>query len=296
MELEGKQTDRSSAVDLIIRFTTSAPDLVLTISQPHATSALSLKQLIRSHLSDDVSTSRLRLIAAGKVLTDSRAISASLHIPPRPPQSSDIKGKGKAPLRDSPPPTPNPRVYIHCSVGDALSASELRDESTAAADADAALRSTATSDAPTARNESRPAISTTTAAPRGFDRLLDSGFSAAEVAALRAQFMAVLAHSHTPDSMPSGDDLRILEDRWLDNDAGGGAASGRGGAGQTDGLGGDDEGLDDMLWGNIMGFFWPVAAVCWLMREDGVWSNRRQIAVLSGMIINLTFGFLRLTT
>ena len=60
----------------------------------------------------------------------------------------------------------------------------------------------------------------------------------------------------------------------------------------------DDEeggagGLDDILWGNVMGFFWPVGAVVWGFREEGVWSKRRQIAVLTGVLVNLAFSVLR---
>ena len=58
-------------------------------------------------------------------------------------------------------------------------------------------------------------------------------------------------------------------------------------------MGAEDAGLEDMLWGNLIGFFWPIGAFCWLLREEGVWSRRRQIAVFSGVLVNLTFGFLR---
>jgi hypothetical protein len=91
--------------------------------------------------------------------------------------------------------------------------------------------------------------------------------------------------------MPTGAELLALEERWLDNgsDATGGSATGDGG-----GFGAEDAGgLEDMLYGNLIGFFWPIGAMCWLMREEGVWSRRRQIAVLSGFLVNLTFGFAR---
>ena len=111
--------------------------------------------------------------------------------------------------------------------------------------------------------------------------------------------------------------MRVLEERWLDNDssplsnngsnlgagegAGGGGGGGVLGALQTGGVGGggdflgDDEGggLDDILWGNVMGFFWPVGAVVWLMREEGVWSKRKQIAVLTGALVNFAIGIMR---
>ncbi|KAF4552072.1 Hypothetical protein D9617_11g009190 [Elsinoe fawcettii] len=298
--MDSSKGPTSRPVDLVIRFTTSIPDLVITVSVPQCTSALSVKRLIRAQLPEAVKGCRLRLISAGKVLADGRAVSQSVSIPPPPPRTSDGngssgKGKGKALAGVSPPPVPNARVYIHCSVGDPLSAVELADEANAAEQADLKLAANTEPAVPKAQglNDENQKKSIR-AAPRGFDRLLASGFNPDEVATLRTQFMAIQAHTHTPDTMPTGDELRALEDRWLDNDMGG-ATGGAAGAEGEGGFGAEDGGLEDMLWGNIMGFFWPIAAVCWLMREEGVWSRRRQIAVLSGMLVNITFGFLRLT-
>ena len=295
---------QDNAVDLVVRFTTSIPDMVLTMSSPLYTSTLSLKRQIRSRLPSEAASDRLRLISAGKVLADTAALGKAIAIPPPPPRqtkdhsSSDVssKGKGKAPLTPNLPTIlPHARVYIHCSIGDALSSEELASEASAAEAADAALAShTQSTMVPDPAGLER-VPSGTAPIPRGFDRLLNAGFSAAEVATLRTQFLAIQAHTHTPDTMPTGDELRALEERWLDGDAAGNAGGGASDGDGDGGFGAEDGGLDDMLWGNIMGFFWPVAAVCWLMREEGVWSRRRQIAVLSGMLVNLTFGLLRLT-
>lgn len=294
-------TTMDSPVDLVIRFTTSIPDLVLTVSSPRSTSALSLKQQIRAELPSSAASSRLRLISSGKVLPDGTAIAKAINIPPPPPRidtnapSPKDKGKGKALLRASPPPQPNARVYIHCVIGDALTPSELVSEAAEAKAADEALQMK--SQPPQAVHvETGPSAHATAMAPapRGFDRLLTAGFTAAEVATLRTQFLAIQAHTHTPDTMPTGDELRALEDRWLDSEAGANGATGVGGVTGAE-AGQEDTGIEDMLWGNLMGFFWPIACMCWLMREEGVWSRRRQIAVLSGMLVNLTFGFLRLT-
>ena len=109
--------------------------------------------------------------------------------------------------------------------------------------------------------------------------------------------------------MPTAAEMRVLEERWLDNDSGSGPGpSGTGGAGDgglgvgmgasgaddDDGtLGGSSGGLEDMLWGNLMGFFWAVGAVVWLIREEGVWSRRRQVGVVTGVLVNMAFCFLR---
>lgn len=86
----------------------------------------------------------------------------------------------------------------------------------------------------------------------------------------------------------------MLEDRWIDEST----SSGGGGDGGDGGVGDDGEGggLEDMLWGNVMGFFWPLGAVVWLLREEGVRSKRRQIAVFTGLLVNVAFSVLRVTS
>ena len=126
--------------------------------------------------------------------------------------------------------------------------------------------------------------------PQGFDRLLSAGLSPTEVASLRSQFLAVQAHTHTPDTMPTPVEMRLLEERWLDADN----SNMNGGAGAADAEDDFGGGLEDMLWGNVMGFFWAVGAIVWLVREEGVWSKRRQIGVVTGVLVNIAFCILRL--
>ncbi|THZ07316.1 hypothetical protein D6C93_01088 [Aureobasidium pullulans] len=282
-------------VDLVIRFTAAIPDAVIRVPSAKLTTPLALRQQIRAQLPASFASNRLRLISAGKVLPDATALSKCINIPP-PPRRSKIdsaaskdknknknKAKGKAPAE-----TTVPRVYIHCSIGDTLTPGDIASEADAAEAADKALLLDVQA-VPAPDQTQNPTTTSSTPAPRGFDRLLSAGFSPADVANLRAQFMAIQAHTHTPDTMPTGDDLRSLEERWLENDPANAAAGG--------GAGTDEEGgLEDMLWGNLMGFFWPIAAACWLMREEGVWTRRMQISVLSGLLVNLTFGFLRITS
>ncbi|TIA32932.1 hypothetical protein D6C78_07893 [Aureobasidium pullulans] len=282
-------------VDLVIRFTAAIPDAVIRVPSAKLTTSLALRQQIRAQLPASFASNRLRLISAGKVLPDATALSKCINIPPPPPRSkidsaaskdknkNKNKAKGKAPAE-----TTVPRVYIHCSIGDTLTPGDIASEADAAEAADKALLLDVQA-VPAPDQTQNPTTTSSTPAPRGFDRLLSAGFSPADVANLRAQFMAIQAHTHTPDTMPTGDDLRSLEERWLENDPANAAAGG--------GAGTDEEGgLEDMLWGNLMGFFWPIAAACWLMREEGVWTRRMQISVLSGLLVNLTFGFLRITS
>lgn len=90
--------------------------------------------------------------------------------------------------------------------------------------------------------------------------------------------------------MPSAAEMRVLEERWLE--AGTPVNGGGGGGGE----GTDEEGaggLEDMLWGNVMGFFWAVGAIVSLVREEGVWSKRRQVGVVTGVLVNIAFCVLR---
>ncbi|KAF2114664.1 DUF2407 C-terminal domain-containing protein [Lophiotrema nucula] len=312
---------------LIIRFTASIPDLHLDVTSPRTTTTLSLKQLIRQNLPPNHAPARLRLIYAGKVLADTTPLSTSLRLPNLPPPPRDggtyneqgpgSKSKGKQAVRSV---TPEPerhndgkKYYIHCSLGDALSAAELVTEAAQAQASESTLRSqceTSSSSTTQRRRSSSGAISggdatrrrssaTATPAPQGFDRLLSSGFTAQEVATLRSQFQTNLSYTHTPDTMPTSTEIRALEDRWLDSTATDPSASlaGTGSDGNENGWGAgftvEEGGLDDMLWGYLTGFFWSLPALVWGFREEGIWTRRRQVAVVMGVVLNGAFGFLR---
>lgn len=321
---------------LIIRFTASVTDLPLSLTAPGTTATLSLKQRIRRHLPPDHAASRLRLIYAGKVLADPEPLSRSLRLPPppRPPPRDDTynehglgsKSKGKQPLKETPAieygttttdiPSEAKKYYIHCSLGDALSAAELSSEATLAHNTDISLESqyesssshhqnnssSSATDSADANHARRRSSTTTAAQPQaqGFDRLLSSGFTPAEVAALRSHFQTNLSFTHTPDTMPSPQQMRVLEDQWLDSSANdpsasltGSADGATGDAGWGAGFAVEEGGLDDMLWGYMTGFFWPLGSLVWGFREEGVWTRRRQVAVIMGVLINGIFGFMR---
>ncbi|KAL1983452.1 hypothetical protein VTN96DRAFT_10358 [Rasamsonia emersonii] len=304
------EPDPGTELHLTIRFSASIPDVQLEIPSPSTTTAAGLKQLIRARLPPDLADHRLRLIYAGRGLEDAVPLATSLKLPPSPRASSypndnngDDKGKGKAPVRDP----PLPRLYVHCSIGDiVLSKSDLAAEAALASTLQEKHQSTAAAQQQQQQEHDRQREeSMTTPAPRGFDRLLSAGFTPQEVSALRSQFLALQSISHTPDTMPSGDELRELEDRWMDEGSGamGGPAGGiGGGAGGGGPFSGDDDGglgsgshgaLDDMLWGAVMGFFWPIGCAMWLRREEGVWSWRKGLAVFVGVVVNVVFGAVR---
>ncbi|KAK6414648.1 hypothetical protein LTR95_017696 [Oleoguttula sp. CCFEE 5521] len=292
-------------LDVIIRFSTSNPDRLLPISHPATTSALSLKQLIRSKVPAPAATARLRLIHAGKVVPDTEALGRSLHarITPPPRRAEEDEGsekkKGKRAVRDDGTKgedVERVRVYVHCSVGEELSARDLAEEADGAVRADAKLaqdsQARIADDGISMQAASKAErlvdneATSTTPAPRGFDRLLTAGFTTAEVATLRSQFLSIQSHTHTPDTMPQGQELLLLEERWLETSNAPGAVGGA----EAEDVGG----LDDLLRGTFTGFFWPMGAMFWLAREDGVWSGRRQACTIAGFAVNVSFGLFRL--
>lgn len=257
---------------LTIRFSASLPDLDLDIPRPQSTTVLSLKHLLRTRLS---TRNRLRLIYRGRILPDSSALGSVLKPPLQPPPPSsepDAKGKGKA--IDGHVPV---RIYVNCSIGDELTPEELADEQASAS------RPPARDVAPA--ESSKPAASTRPR-PTGFDRLLQAGFTSSEISTLRTQFASIQNERFAPDSMPSPDSLRRLEDAWIDTNAGElpSAASPL-----EDELSTMSTVLDVLIRGTMIGFFFPLGSITWLLRQ-GLWSEKWQIFVGSGVVLSVTVG------
>lgn len=280
---KGAPVPPPNPLHITVRFTTSIPDILIDIPEPNRTSVVALKQLLRTKVDIQTSLRRFRLIYSGKLLRDDNVLSSVLKIPSAPPRPLQPSGKGKEKEIDIPPP----RVYINCSIGDVLTPSELADEGVAAIESSKTLRDDST--VRTVPNNGIAPLSTT-ATPRGFDRLLSAGFTAAEVNQLRLQFLSIQANINTPDTMPSPTTLRMMEDAWIDNNVD------NTGAGEAFDFGDNATGggaLDDLVWGNIMGFLWPLGCIGWVIREEGVWSTRRQMAVFTGFMLCIAMGMLR---
>jgi hypothetical protein len=281
---------------LTVRFSTSLPDLHLDIPSPAQTSVVALKHLIRSRLKEPDSQRRLRFIHQGKILPDSAALNTVLRplppLPPSPRSENDPKGKGKA-IEGA--PEPPARIYVNCSIGDSLTDEELKAEAKAALDKPSAGGSTQGLGRENNVN-TRDRPPPPTRGPRGFDRLLNAGFTTAEVNQLRLQFQSVQSMRHTPDSMPSPDTLRSMEDGWIDNNADGVGITGAG----ADGAGefGDDSltfagMLDVLIPGMLVGFFFPLGSTCWLLREEGLFSKGWKAFVIIGFCFSLAIGIVR---
>ncbi|KAK0634663.1 DUF2407 C-terminal domain-containing protein [Bombardia bombarda] len=248
--------------------------------------------------------------------------------------SKDPKGKGKGVEGRG-----TLRVFVNCSIGDELTDAELAEEAAAAAETPPSppppsssnrqqqqqrgrtsglrLDTSSPNPNPTNTNQTSRLRSTTTTtiahhhetnnttpAPRGFDRLLSTGFTPAEVNQLRLQFRSIQAQRHTPDTMPSPDTLRSMEDAWIDSNnsgtAAGAAFTGTGDDGAD--TGGDDNNnnatgmnavVDALVMGMFIGFVFPLGAVGWLLREEGMWSKRSQVFVALGFLLSFSVGVVR---
>ncbi|KAK6359329.1 hypothetical protein TWF696_000490 [Orbilia brochopaga] len=291
-------------VAITVRFASSSlPDLALTIQSPYSTNISTLKRLIRTSLPTETGRRRLRLIYGGKVLGDKANIGQSLGVsklstfatkerkaPPPPKRGSR---KGKEVVRPEPEDEDDGSsgagstaagVYVHCSIGDELTDAELAEE---------------------VETESQAIHHPSTLpAPQGFDRLLNAGFTEADIAALRSQFHGTLLSNASPSLDGSTDATSglgfslldeesrrralALEERWIDESASNETETADAGANNESG------GLEDTLIGVMWGFFWPLC-IMWMLREEGTLGNsKRQLAVIAGLLMNCVFGLLRL--
>ncbi|KAI0541424.1 DUF2407 C-terminal domain-containing protein [Xylaria digitata] len=315
---------------LTIRFSAALPDLELDIPRPSATTVVSLKHLIRSRLDKAHARRRLRFIHGGKILPDTAVLSSVLRAFPPPPsftlsrgenglptdperrRSEDDEsgtGKSKSKGKSIPGrPEPAPRIYVNCSIGDELSPSELDSEAQAAALPPPSAPSLhPPSAAPGSGLSPLTAGISPASTPRGFDRLLSAGFTASEVNQLRLQFRSIHSSRYTPDTLPSPDSFRRMEDAWIDDNgaampaAATNTAANGGGSGML-GMGGggtdsDEVGLvamvDVLIRGVITGFIWPLGSAGWLIREEGMSSDRWRFMVGVGVVFGVLIGFIR---
>lgn len=300
---------------LTVRFSTSIPDLLLDIPHPGRTTVAALKHLIRSRLEQPTSQRRLRFIHSGKILPDTAVLGNVLKVLPPPPSAAaakdehDPKGKGKAVEGGA-----AQRVYVNCSIGDLLTDAELDEERRRAEEPVPEQQPTGSSSPYPRSHSPLPGGGVESGAagqdqqqqqrtPRGFDRLLSAGFTAAEVNQLRLQFRSIQEARHTADTLPSPDTLRGMEDAWIDNNndaapaampTGGGGdeaeTAAAGGGGEEFGIAGV---LDILLKGMFIGFVWPLGAIGWLVRDEEKIPKRMRVFVYFGFVLSLLIGTIR---
>ncbi|WVQ73383.1 hypothetical protein IAR50_002954 [Cryptococcus sp. DSM 104548] len=223
------------------------PNLPLMLS--HSTSIAQLKALIRSHVSE-LQERGLRLIHSGRLLSDGvRIVPWVETMEARVKRQAEgglgledvvrgvremgegggakgRKGKGREEER---------KVYVHCIVGGKEEPQRQQDTVEAA----------------------------TLPRRRGFDVLLDTGFSREDVAQMRRQFYESRGEE-VPDDMDTGDindeHARALEEQWIEGDMTAETA-----ATSTEGL------YTAILHGLLFGFLFPLLS--WFFLREGPLPN-----------------------
>ncbi|KAG9121196.1 hypothetical protein FRC07_002957 [Ceratobasidium sp. 392] len=275
--------EQEQSRSVTIRFTEREPDLLVAVSSQET--VRDLKALIRS-LRPGLEKRRLRLVHAGRILTDGirlvpwlealeeRARNASTSATNRSPASSPTSPTFPArtsisSLRHAEPANPTVDIWIHCSIGPEGEGIEEEEK------------------------EQQAQIKPLT----GFDRLASAGFSAEDIETMRRQF-----HSRRPEATDGDDEehARALEEQWVDN--------------MDAGLPGTDPGDGEptyppYLHGILMGFFFPLMPMFFLRElpppaffsdnvaqidapRSVVFSRRMQMALVAGFLANIIYGTL----
>lgn len=267
------------------------PDLTVPVSintETENVNRLVTVSWLRNTIRDQVSAAanrRLRLIVDGRVLNETTDFRREIFEP------RIRRESGLAPNNDAPVP-----VFVHCVVGDILSPRQLTQE-----------------------NElDRPQERTTAPEVIGFDRLLQQGFSADDVADLRRQFSLI----YGTDSQLAGpiDDLeeqerhnrreRMLEERWIEStvpNSGAGAgntgerlaerhANGEQDAREDEVVAAeldDRSGHEDVVLGLLLGMFLGAISLVLLVVDDTVLNSRQKMAVAGGLFFNFSLSVVR---
>ncbi|OLL23938.1 DSC E3 ubiquitin ligase complex subunit 3 [Neolecta irregularis DAH-3] len=108
-------------------------------------------------------------------------------------------------------------------------------------------------------------VQATTPVPVGFDRFRSAGFSDDDISALRAHFQAVNEDGNIED-----------EERWIDDNS-------------SDS---PEVNYKEMLVGLCVGFFAGLLALVFVW-ETSLMTKRQRMAVMAGLLVNLSFGVLR---
>lgn len=221
---------------------------------------------------------RLRLIYNGRVLNDQTNFSADV-LKPKLQQLQNLQES-----------TEQIRIYIHCLIGENLTAQQLENE----------------------RELDRIAQEESTETPViGFDRLLLQGVSEIDVDNLRRQFYLIHFPELNSQANPNGvtdleedesrqEYVRQLEERWLESTVTGTQGTeGRGvdNTGTEDRAQADLDGTvhnEDLLIGLLLGTFLGVVALVFLMMDDSMFNNTQKMAIVLGVITNLFLAFLRI--
>jgi hypothetical protein len=126
---------------------------------------------------------------------------------------------------------------------------------------------------------------------RGFDRLLLSGFSPAEIQFLRGQY-----HARRGNQIATQEELYAAEEEWLEENQERGIMSEGVGGGGAGGLEFEEEDASegtqaDFVLGCIMGFVFGIIMLFWIWDRGIV--RKQKLGILCGIGANFTMGMMR---
>jgi len=262
--------------ELMVRFTEGVQDLLLHITE------LETVRDVRAKIREarpQLQRRRLRLVHAGRLLTDGTQLTSWLGTLEERQQRATSKDKGKGKGKDEPDTSilPSAPPWLNCSVGPQLADGEEDGE------------------AQPQETQIKPL--------RGFDRLTAAGFSQDDIQNFRRQFHSrsaadYLATAEFPTEEEYEEHARALEEQWID-------ALGSG-SGSTGGSTESNSRARAVLNGIIIGFFFPLLPFFFLRApkpaafwenghalespESTVFSRRMQMGLVVGFIMNVMFG------
>lgn len=250
-----------------------------------------------------VANRRLRLIVDGRVLNEATDFRNDVflprirrengrgasNIPSNIPSNSPSNSPSNAPT--SPPTNDAIPIFVHCVVGDILTREQLAQEN----DLD------------------RPQERSTAPEVIGFDRLLQQGFSADDIADLRRQFLMIYdedTHQSGPISDLEEEEqrsrrARMLEERWIEStvpQVGQGVERPPASTDQAADAREDDVpapdlddrgGHEDVVLGLLLGMFLGALSVVLLVVDDSVLNSRQKMAVAGGLFFNFSLSVAR---
>ncbi|SCW03393.1 LAFE_0G09428g1_1 [Lachancea fermentati] len=161
----------------------------------------------------------------------------------------------------------NDKYYVHCIVGETLSANDLANEDV--------------------MDDVSPATEGTTSQAIGFDRLRSVGFSDEEIELLRQQFRSTYGDlEELSRANNEARDIRQLEEQWMETGATEDAE-------QFNSVGiANYKHNIDLLIGLIIGCVLGVFSLL-LFKQEGLFNKRQKMAIVAGLLFNFTFGILR---
>lgn len=242
-----------------------------------------LKATIRDRASD-CGNKRLRLIYNGRVLNETTDFNRDIFEP-----------KLKQ-LREAGEQVEEEKVYIHCVVGEELTAEQLSQEN---------------------QLDNRPQQRTTAPEVIGFDRLLQQGFTQEDINDLRRQFVLIYGAnlpSRRNDQISDLEEeenaqsaIRQLEERWIESTVNTNEQAASAPTANTEQPTNteqqappqplsdldDARGNEDLLLGLLIGVFLGVLSLIFIVGDDTICNKRQKMSIVAGVVLNCMFAIVR---